>query len=132
MVQINTDPRPHEIVEDVRIGDHLGPYTFTTPYAADLLSALLEEDEDAQIVATVKAKFNWVRDGFEEDDWAEIQDALDDPTNPVRTGTIVKAYDMLSEAATKRPPTSRSASSRGPRKSTGGAKPKPKAETSGE
>lgn len=154
MVGISTEApsrRPHEVIEDVWFGDEdgpdsLGPYTFTAGEVPDLLSAFLYADENAQIEATVRAKFRWLEQGFSEvvdevegdgDElehltaWQEIQAAIADPDHWMRTRHLFGMYNALMEAVTNRPPTSPSGSSHTPPRRAGAAKPKRKAATSG-
>lgn len=130
----NTKARPHEIIEDVWFGDVGNPYqsegyTFTAGPVPDLLSAYLIDDDGE---FTIKAKTNWLRDGFTEEDWDEIQERLKDPEDPLRAIHVYEMFNVLVAEVSKRPFTSSSASSGTRRRNTGAAKPKAKASTSGE
>lgn len=130
-VRINVEARPHEVIEEVWFGDDLGPFTFTATEAADLLSALLLDDDDERTVATVKAKIKWVRAGFAEEDWALVEKRLADPTHPLRTTHLLDMFEALSSEVAMRPPTSSGGSSSTPPRKSGGGKQKRKGSTSG-
>lgn len=123
--------RPHEIIEDVSFEGDTTEYEFSAGPLPDLLSAYLETDPEQQIKKIVQGKFAWVRDGFDPEDWAEIAARIDDPTDPLRSESILTAYDVLIEAVSKRPPTSSTASSRARSGSQSAPKRKPRGATSG-
>lgn len=139
MVSISTDTtvRPHEVVEDVWFGDEGNEwqedaYVFTAPPAPDLLSSYLIEDEEDQITNTIRAKARWLEEGFGPEVWAEVQARIKNPKDPLRTAHLFEMYNALMSEVTKRPPTSPSGSSRTPSRTTGAAKRKQQAGTSGD
>lgn len=137
MVSIDISPRPHEIVEDVWFGEKeapgsSGPFVFKATESADLLSAMLIEDEERQVLATIRAKIGWLEAGFDPEDWSLIQKRLHDPTDPLRTIHLLHMFNALSAEVSMRPPTSSGGSSSPPPRKTGGGKQKRKAATSGD
>lgn len=140
MVQINvgtSKPRPHEVIEDVWFGEpgnewQSEAYVFTAGPIPDLLSAYLYEDEDQSADFIIKAKAGWVRDGLDPEDWAEVQARIADPDDPLRSTHVFDMYAALMTEVGKRPPTSPNGSAAKSSGTTGGAKRKRKAETSGE
>lgn len=139
MVSISTDDeaRPHEVIKDVWFGDvgneyQAEGYVFTAGPAPDLLSSYLIEDEELELKNTIRAKMAWLEDGFDPEDWAEVQARVKDRTDPLQTAHLFAMYNALMAEVSKRPPTSPSGSSITPSRNTGAAKRKRQDETSGE
>lgn len=138
MVQINVDNRPHEIIDDIWLGDD-GPFEFSPPKVGRLLSAALSggsksTTEEAEYRAMI-ARQEWLRDGFHPDDWSHFMARIEDEQDGLDWGHLIGSENSLMEAllerVSNRPTTSSGGSSASPRRNTGGAAPRPKARTSG-
>ena len=130
-------PRKHEVIEDVWFGDEGtgdGPYVFTAPPTGTVLSAymLAPNDPTERYYAVVEAKIEWLREGFDEDVWAHLEDRLRDPADPLDSDVMTAMHDALVQELSRRPFTSSNGSTSTPSRSTGAVTRRRKAETSGD
>jgi hypothetical protein len=105
-LKINTDARPDEI-EEVWFGDD-GPYEFTSPKIAPLLSAMRKmqgmDDEKSGVLA-LDMQEQWLERGFGPDQWKRIQGRIDDDADALDSWHLMQVFEALFEKVSGRPPT---------------------------
>ena len=120
-IEINVEARPHEIVEDIWLGSD-GPYIFTTPKSAPIMSALrkvgLGSDELEQNMNTlglVRSQYDWLKQGFGKEVWTHFEERLADDEDPLDDRHITLLFESLfAQVGGERPPTSSGGSSTSP------------------
>lgn len=125
--------RGDEKVEDIYLGDD-GPFTFWPPKSGGLMDvALFDGTPQEQEMLAIRRRAEWIRDGFDPDDWAHIDARLKDADDPLDWDHLIALQEQVQEAMALRPPTSSRGSSTSRRRTnTGAARPKRQESTSGD
>jgi len=108
---MSENPRPHEIGE-IKIGGQT--YSFTTPKAAIVMSALIQmkgkrEIEQTQIL--ISAQATWLKKGLGDEGWSEIERRLTDDDDILDWHHLSEAFqEAIAQSSGPRPTTSSNAS----------------------